>query len=208
VKKHRGDGDWSKFDPENFLPETRNHPIREKVFQRIRLTYVREPFDSILEVGFGSAFEYGRMKTFFEGSFISYTGADITERFVEHASRKYPEASWVSADVRDLGFGDGEFDWVLMYHVLEHLPGLQAVEKAFSELSRVVRRGVWIGWFLRPRSGKTSSCGGSNFPYYHYNVNDLTSRLRGLTLAHSEMDDKIVKGRQECFWELRKETDE
>jgi SAM-dependent methyltransferase len=49
----------------------------------------------------------------------------------------------VIADLRQAGFGDGAFDWILCSHVLEHIPQLPA---AVDELVRLLRPGgrAWI----------------------------------------------------------------
>ncbi len=70
------------------------------------------------------------------------TGIDISPQMLDAAGR-HLGARGVSADlrlgdVRDLPFGDNEFDLILCGHVLEHLP---SPERALRELYRVLKPG-------------------------------------------------------------------
>jgi ubiquinone/menaquinone biosynthesis C-methylase UbiE len=167
--------DWSSYDPNNFLENLQEQPIRKMLFQRILKDFQHDKYSSILEVGFGGAWQYNKMRKFFRENDISYTGLEYSSHFVDNAQKLYPEATWVQGDVRNMTFADDLFDCVFLYHVLEHQQGYEDVQKAIKELCRVAKRRVIIVWFKKPTfahetRGKRQEDG---FFYYKYSVSDI-----------------------------------
>ncbi|MFC1730870.1 class I SAM-dependent methyltransferase [candidate division KSB1 bacterium] len=67
---------------------------------------------------------------------LEYTPCDISpEKYEEHYGGKL-----VKADITNLPFPDSEFDVIICYHILEHIPNDQL---AIAELYRVMKVGGW-----------------------------------------------------------------
>ncbi len=69
------------------------------------------------------------------------SGIDISAEVVRLAAERNPGLRAVTADVRELPFGDDEFDLVVSNSTLDHFGGRHDVEAALAELHRVMRRG-------------------------------------------------------------------
>jgi ubiquinone/menaquinone biosynthesis C-methylase UbiE len=90
---------------------------------------------SLLEVGCGTGEIYRR----FVPKLIpndSYTGVDVSERMLEIASGKFPEAKFLQADGYALPFEAASFDFVVSFEVLGHLP---SIDEFLVELLRVTK---------------------------------------------------------------------
>jgi len=84
----------------------------------------------------------------------------LTERYVEDNFHRrgdfklYPHQTLVQADGENLPFGDGEFDYVICCHVLEHVDN---PDKFMQEQFRVAKKGYietpsLLGEFLAPKT--------------------------------------------------------
>lgn len=69
------------------------------------------------------------------------TGIDISPTVVEAAKRRYPPLEARVADVRDLPFADGEFDFVFSNSTLDHFESVAELSRGAAELQRVLARG-------------------------------------------------------------------
>lgn len=74
----------------------------------------------------------------------SIVGVDVKEKVLEELKKLFPQYSFPSASLlKPLPFKDGEFDTVVMFDVIEHLPkGLEV--KVLTGLNRVLKRGGWV----------------------------------------------------------------
>jgi hypothetical protein len=70
------------------------------------------------------------------------TGCDVVPNGEPYLRRQGWNGKFVVCDARDLSFGPKEFDTAICSEVLEHLPTLEGVRKAISELDRVATR--WL----------------------------------------------------------------
>jgi len=116
----------------NFLTDKMNDenaPDRKLV-----IDYLRENFHFIgfLDVGCGTGHQYLSLKQ--SGMEFRYLGVDKTQKMVDFARSRFPEAKFVEGDIHELPFPDQSWPIVGCRHVLDHLPGY---EKALSELARV-----------------------------------------------------------------------
>jgi demethylmenaquinone methyltransferase / 2-methoxy-6-polyprenyl-1,4-benzoquinol methylase len=69
-------------------------------------------------------------------------GLDFSERMLERARRKAPDAEWVQGDAMALPFDDDAFDAVTVGFGIRNLPDLEA---GLRELARVTRSGGRLG---------------------------------------------------------------
>ncbi len=165
--------DWSKYKT-NFLDSLRSKPIRELLKKKIIAYIVNEGFSKIMEIGFGSGYEYKRLRDDLKRYNAKYIGVDYTLKFVEEARKKYPKIDWFQGDIRSLDFEDNAVDLIFAYHVLEHQKGLPDVRKAIKEMCRVAKEKVIIIWFKAPSIvDKTSHWRDGNFFVYKYSAADI-----------------------------------
>jgi len=112
---------------------------RERIYDALK-TYGHK---TLLDVGCGLAIDYEYCRDIQ----IEYSGVDITESFVLTAQQKYPGVEIKVGRIQDLPFENEEKDIVMVRSVFEHLPEF---EPALTELTRVAKHLVVIGWFLPP----------------------------------------------------------
>lgn len=116
---------------------SRNRP------SQIKLNLLREieADAAVLDVGCGN----GLMAPFVLEKGAYYFGLDIAEKLIEIARERYAEdiekgkASFVVGEATDLPFKDEEFDFVLSFAVLHHLPSAEFRRKFFEEIFRMLR---------------------------------------------------------------------
>lgn len=102
--------------------------------RKIAIDYMRENFEKVrlLDVGCGTAHQYLAMKQQLED--FEYLGVDKTQKMVEFARKRFPDAQFVEGDIYDLPFPDCSWPIVFVRHVLTHLP---SYKKALPEVARV-----------------------------------------------------------------------
>jgi SAM-dependent methyltransferase len=147
---------------------------RARTTDLMRLT--PKGFASVLDAGARDGY-YSKILT---QRFRSVTAVDLTFPAPTDGVR------WVQGDLTELPFPDEHFDVVFCTEVLEHIP---ALEKACSEIVRVVKHAVVIGVPFRQdiRIGRTTceQCGKISPPWGHVNsfdLEDLKSLFRPMEL--------------------------
>jgi tRNA (uracil-5-)-methyltransferase TRM9 len=116
---------------------SRNQPSRIK----LNLINDVEADTEVLDIGCGNGliFPYIKEKDAF------YFGLDIAENLIEIAQERYAreiengKAKFLVGEATDLPFKDGEFDFVISFAVLHHLPSEELRKKFFGEIFRVLR---------------------------------------------------------------------
>lgn len=68
------------------------------------------------------------------------TGADVSTEMLKIAVKKFPNSTFVKADIRELPFKDDSFDIVISAFVIVHLKQCE-LEEAFNEVYRVLKPG-------------------------------------------------------------------
>jgi SAM-dependent methyltransferase len=118
----------------DMVAEYRAHPLRP-VERAIVERYRGELSGRVLEIGVGG----GRLTEQLASVAVSLTGIDVAPAMVENCRARFPQATFVVADLRDLGaFGDGAFDAILAgYNVLDVLDHEQRTA-ALAEWHRVL----------------------------------------------------------------------
>lgn len=93
-----------------------------------------DPEANVLDAGCG----YGRWSP----KFKNYTGIDFSPDFIERAKSKYPDKKFLVANLKDLPFKDGEFDWAFCVSIkkmmLDNL-GEEEWKLMETELKRVAK---------------------------------------------------------------------
>lgn len=124
---------------ERYVPELHRGGLIE-VEHELRYTWAaplaheREVLDAGCGVGWGTA-------RLLEGGASRAVGLDIDARAIENAVQRVPSATFVRGDLMALPFDAGEFDLVVSFETIEHVPDPQ---HALDELQRVLRPGGWL----------------------------------------------------------------
>jgi SAM-dependent methyltransferase len=96
---------------------------------------------AVLDFGCG----VGRLSRALSGHFQRYVGIDISSRMIaraEELNAHLPNCTFVVNDSPGLErFGDGEFDAVVSYLVLQHIPDRDLIRRYLVELARVLAPG-------------------------------------------------------------------
>lgn len=98
--------------------------------------YLREG-DKVLDLGCGN----GRYFEYFKEKKTDYWGVDGSEKLINVARGRYPEARFQVADALTLPFSGEFFDKVFCIAALHHIPSKELREKFFQEARRVLKPG-------------------------------------------------------------------
>ncbi len=109
---------------------------REKIWGELRsLEKYVSPKDRVLDLGCGN----GRLYDLIEKKNVSYCGLDASEKLVEIAREKYPEADFKVGDALDLPFAENSFDKIISIGVFHHISSFDMRLKFLKEACRVLR---------------------------------------------------------------------
>ncbi len=134
---------------------------------------------SVLEVACGSANDYRFIHAYGLGRLIDYTGLDLCPKNVDNARRMFPQAHFQLGNVFALDWPDLAFDYCFVHDLFEHL-SLQGLEAALSEICRVTRCGLSLGFFnLHEADAHLVRLSGD----YHWNTLSVP-KLRDLLERH------------------------
>jgi ubiquinone/menaquinone biosynthesis C-methylase UbiE len=135
VRKVRGDYDLMAREWD--LSRSRPSQLKLNLLAELR------EGDLVLDLGCGNAM----MLPFVLEKEAYYRGLDISENLLEIARRRYAEevrsgrAGFARGEATALPYPDEEFDLVISFAVLHHIPSPEMRRKFFSELRRVLRPG-------------------------------------------------------------------
>jgi SAM-dependent methyltransferase len=101
---------------------------------------------SVIEPACGSANDYRFIAASGLARLIDYTGFDLSEINVANARALFPDARFDVGNVFNIAAPDKAFDHCIVHDLLEHLSPA-GLERAVSEICRVTRRGMCIGFF-------------------------------------------------------------
>ena len=100
----------------------------------------------VIEPACGSANDFRAFESFGLARFLDYTGIDLCEKNVANAREMFPATRFEVENVFELAHGDKTFDCCVVHDLFEHL-SMEGIEAAVTELCRVTRRGISIGFF-------------------------------------------------------------
>jgi len=89
----------------------------------------------VLEIGCGAGRMLKNLKHYCPG--IEVYGCDISRNAILKASRDVTEGRFTVADAQNLPYGDGSFDIVLGFDIIEHVPN---VGQTLGEICRVLKK--------------------------------------------------------------------
>lgn len=88
----------------------------------------------VLDIGCGKGLNINYYRMVFPN--VEFVGIDIFEPDIEEAKKKQPEVEFLTADVVNLPFKDGEFDLLISDGVMMYV---KDIEKGVAELKRVAK---------------------------------------------------------------------
>lgn len=91
--------------------------------------------EKILDLGCGA----GQWFKFFKEKEVDYIGIDNSERLIEIAKKRYPEAKFQVGDALNLPFPNNYFDKVYSIAVFHHIPSLEFRLQFLKEARRVLK---------------------------------------------------------------------
>ena len=99
----------------------------------------------VLDAGCGS----GRDTNTLRDLGFEAVGVDLSEKLLEEARRSYPGVDFRKGDILNLDFEEGYFDGVWAHASIVHFETDKQVEKALSELTRVLKIGGILHLLVR-----------------------------------------------------------
>ncbi|ANT50603.1 class I SAM-dependent methyltransferase [Mesorhizobium amorphae] len=134
--------DWEKWDIGNIATELQAiwQDSANEIAHRGQLADIVSHYataqTSILEVGCGTGLVYEKLVTTLPVT-SRYTGVDSSVKMLEIARQNFPQGQFLYGDGYELVFRDQEFDVVLSFEVLGHIP---EIKPFVSELFRVAKK--------------------------------------------------------------------
>jgi len=101
---------------------------------------------SVMEPACGSANDYRFIEAFGVARLIDYTGFDLCEKNIRNAKQMFPKARFKVDNAIEIDAEDDTFDYCFVHDLFEHL-SIEAMEVAISEVCRVTRQDLCIGFF-------------------------------------------------------------
>ena len=101
---------------------------------------------SVLEPACGSANDYRFIEAFGVARLLDYTGFDLCEKNIRNAKQMFPETRFEEGNILEIDAKDNAFDYCFVHDLFEHL-SIEAMEVAISEVCRVTRQDLCIGFF-------------------------------------------------------------
>ena len=129
--------EWSNQSAIDYYSENRHEISDLYPSETIFLPRVLFPGAKVLDVGCASGGFFNIMRSY--EPHIEYTGVDLSERAVELAKERYPEATFIVTEGFELFFANNTFDVVHCTSVFNNEPNYQAM---LQEMYRVSNRFV------------------------------------------------------------------
>ena len=131
--------EWSNQSAIDYYSENRHEISDLYPSETIFLPRVLFPGAKVLDVGCASGGFFNIMRSY--EAHIEYTGVDLSERAVELAKERYPEATFIVTEGFELVFANNTFDVVHCTSVFNNDPNYQAM---LQEMYRVSNRFVLV----------------------------------------------------------------
>ncbi len=135
---------------------------------------------SVLEPACGSANDYRFIDTYGISRLLDYHGFDLCEKNIRNAQGMFPQACFAMGNVLEIAAPDKTFDYCFVHDLFEHL-SVEAMELAITEICRVTRQDICIGFFNMHETDEHSVKSVGN---YHWNKLSL-ARTKALFQKHA-----------------------
>lgn len=111
--------------------------VRKEVWEEMKFLFEDYliPGERVLDLGCGN----GRWFRLFQEKKVNYIGVDSSEKLIEIAKKKYPEAKFQVADALHLPFPNNFFDKIYSIAVLHHIPSEELRLGFLKEIRRVLK---------------------------------------------------------------------
>ena len=158
--------------------------------RRIAQYLAQQDSPSVLDAACGNCVNYEAFSSIIPGNDFTYVGVDRGHRFLDNAFRRYGENdnfSVVNGFIEELPFEDDSHDFVIIRHVLEHLP--EGYEVAIEEALRVARYAAIVVFFepLTTCEDKINKHGpdehGASYYWNTYNGDKFEEFINGLPIV-------------------------
>jgi len=106
---------------------------RGKIWEEVAFLFDAGKGERVLDLGCGNARYYELLKN------TRYTGIDFSEKLIEIARKKYPDADFRVQNALDLKFENETFDKVYSIAALHHIPSREFRLKFLMEARRVLK---------------------------------------------------------------------
>jgi ubiquinone/menaquinone biosynthesis C-methylase UbiE len=101
---------------------------------------------SALEPACGSANDYRFIDAYGIGRLLEYTGIDLCEKNICNAKQMFPSIRFEVGNMLEIEAPTNAFDYCFIHDLFEHL-SVEAMEAAISEVCRVTRQEICVGFF-------------------------------------------------------------
>ena len=168
-------GDRITFDHDR-VSITSNYPDFSKELFDDVMTLDRvldfEPVDRSLEIGCG----YGRLTPWLARYSTAHHAIEPEADLIETAEALYPDVSFECGSAQELPYDSSEFDLVVSFEVLQHVPDGQ-LSRVVSEIERVADENAVIALYER-------ISGAANARTFTRSTGEYESRFSSFSLAH------------------------
>lgn len=179
----------------NTIAERWDRERDKTLFERSWLDRVRAAIPrpaSILDIGCGGG---EPIAAYFIGHGHRLTGVDIAPAMLAMAARRFPQHTWIAADMRDLDLGQ-RFDAIIAFNSFFHLePGDQPA--MFPRFAAHLRRGGVLFFTAGPDAAEITGEVGGHTVYHASLAPDHYRRLmdrNGLQVLDFVADDPACRG--------------
>jgi len=129
----------------------RTDPLHPKPLSDIFLKLIKNKA-KILDLGCAQ----GRDTKYFLDKSYDVVGVDLSEKLIENAIQKYPEAKFEIMDIRDLKFPENTFDAIWANAILVHIPKKE-IHKTLQGIKRIMKNdGIMMVCVKTKKDGKNS----------------------------------------------------
>lgn len=144
--KYKQSLQWYKNHAVQYSQNSKDHAVidREQLINFV--TYIKTG-KKILDAGCGS----GRDTSMFADLGFDAVGIDLSLELLLHARASYPHVDFRTGDILNLDFEDRFFDGVWAHASIVHFETDQQIERAFSELVRVLKIGGILHVLVRAK---------------------------------------------------------
>jgi SAM-dependent methyltransferase len=152
---------------------------------------------SILDLACGN---YIAVKDIIANNNITYIGADISIKIIEHNKQNYPDQTFICLDAITGDLSQYDCDLIIFRHVIQHLNYTDA-KKAVDNIYKSNSKYLFINHQRGLHANKDSHIPENGWANQMYNLNIAPFHLQNKELLYIKDEDKHVvdRGQEECY---------